>query len=544
TTVKVTTTEAKATTAKVTTTSVTTTAPATTVVTTTTAGGPDVKIAKEDAFGGEVKGATLTLTGTDKSGDAIVFPAGSVELGEGAELVNGSGEKLVWISGNGATNVLNLRDGAYTLHEETAPTGFAVANDMTFEIEGGKIVKINGEEVAEGTVVVMIDEALAEVKINKADQFGAEVEGATLTLTGKDKNGEDVVFPAGSVELGEGAKLTAGEGKTLEWISGKESTNVKNFVDGTYTLHEEAAPNGYAVANDMTFEIERGKIVKVNGEEYTEGNVITVIDERLGDVKIAKKDAFGGEVKGATLTLTGTDKNGGAVIFPAGSVELGEGAELVNGSGESLAWISGKGTTNVLNLVDGTYTLHEETAPTGFAVAQDMTFEIQGNKIVKINGEEVAEGTVVEMIDEALAEVKISKQDASDHSELEGATMTLTGIDENGEAVEFPAGSVELGEGAKLNSGEGKTLEWVSGKENTEIKNLVDGTYTLSETAAPDGYEVATEITFVIDGGKLVKIGSESVAEGEDLIVMFDNAKVTTTTTVTTTETTTTTTTT
>ena len=126
-----------------------------------------MKIAKKDAFGGEVKGATLTLTGTDKDGNAIVFAADKLEAGAGATVVNGAGDKLVWISGDAATNVKDLADGTYKLHEQTAPTGFAVANDMTFEISGGKITKINDEAVAEGTVVVMIDEALADVKISK-----------------------------------------------------------------------------------------------------------------------------------------------------------------------------------------------------------------------------------------------------------------------------------------------------------------------------------------------------------------------------------------
>ena len=495
----------------------------------------ETKINKADQFGAEVAGATLILTGKDSEGNDITFPEGSLKPGEGAVVTSGSGEKLEWKSGTAPTDVKNLPDGKYTLHEDAAPNGYLVSSDMTFEIEGGKLVKINGAAVSEDTVVTMIDEMIVEVEISKADQFGKEVEGATLILTGKNSANNAIIFPAESVTAGEGAKVKTDSGEKLEWTSGKGSTTVKNLADGTYTLHEDAAPNGYLVSHDMTFVIENGKVVKVNGEDYTEGNAITMIDERLGDVKIAKKDAFGGEVEGATLTLTGTDKDGNKVTFPAGSVELGAGAELVNGSGDKLAWISGTETTNVLNLVDGIYTLHEQTAPTGFAVAQDMTFEIENSKIVKINGEAVAEGTVVEMIDKALADVKISKQDAADSKELEGATMQLTGTDKDGNAVEFPAGSVVPGEGAVLTTGEGTKLEWTSGQAPTDIKNLVDGTYVLHEEVAPNGYEVATDITFVIEDGKLTKIGTETVAEGENLIVMFDDAKVTTTVTTSTT---------
>ena len=56
--------------------------------------------------------------------------------------------------------------------------------------------------------------------------MGTEVKGATLTLTGKDSEGNAIVF-----------------------------------ADGVYTLHEDAAPNGYKVASEVTFEIENGKLV-------------------------------------------------------------------------------------------------------------------------------------------------------------------------------------------------------------------------------------------------------------------------------------------
>ena len=65
---------------------------------------------------------------------------------------------MIWVSGEEATTV-TLTDGKYKLHELTAPEGYQVATDMTFEIEDGKLVKINGNDVDTDTVV-MIDEAI------------------------------------------------------------------------------------------------------------------------------------------------------------------------------------------------------------------------------------------------------------------------------------------------------------------------------------------------------------------------------------------------
>ncbi|MBO7452281.1 MAG: hypothetical protein J6U54_18285, partial [Clostridiales bacterium] len=44
----------------------------------------------------------------------------------------------------------------------------------------------------------------------------------------------------------------------------------------------------------------------------------------------------------------------------------------------------------------------------------------------------------------------------------------------------------------------------MSSSNPTLIKNLPDGKYTLVEDAAPAGYDVSTNITFVIENGKVV----------------------------------------
>lgn len=72
--------------------------------------------------------------------------------------------------------------------------------------------------------------------------------------------------------------------------------------------------------------------------------------------------------------------------------------------------------------------------------------------------------------------VEISKQDITDHKELEGAHLQVT--DEKGNVVD----------------------EWISGKEPHMIQNLFCGhTYTLTETIAPKNYKVAQSINFKIE---------------------------------------------
>lgn len=80
--------------------------------------------------------------------------------------------------------------------------------------------------------------------------------------------------------------------------------------------------------------------------------------------------------------------------------------------------------------------------------------------------------------------VSVSKQDITDHKELEGAHLQVT--DEKGSIVD----------------------EWVSGKEPHMIQNLFcNHTYTLTETIAPKNYKVAQSINFKVEeSGEIQKV--------------------------------------
>ena len=477
----------------------------------------DVKISKANVFGDEVKGAQLTLTGKDFTGKDVTFDVKNVELGKDAVLeTKENGKELTWVSGSEGTFVKKLNDGTYTLHEVAAPSGYEVTTDITFTIKDGKLV--DSEAVSNGNTVTMVDDMTeTDVKISKQNVLSEELKGAKLTLTGKDFNGNAVVFNVNNVELGKEAELVTKEnGTELTWISGTESTNVKKLNDGSYVLHEVAAPDGYEVTTDITFYITDGKVMGTSVDSST--NTVTMIDNMTTtDVEISKSNVFSEEVKGAELTLTGKDRSGNDVTFDVSKVNLGEGAELVTKeNGTSLTWISGTESTFVKDLKDGTYTLHEIAAPSGYAVTTDITFTIENGEVKGTN----VNGHKVTMIDDMnKLDVNISKANVLGE-ELAGASLTLTGTDFTGKAVNFDINDVVLGSGASLTSGSGTELAWVSGSTATLVKNLNDGTYVLHEVAAPDGYVVTTDITFTISDGKLVN--SEAVSDG-NTVTMIDN---------------------
>ena len=96
-------------------------------------------------------------------------------------------------------------------------------------------------------------------EISKKDITGGEeLPGATLTLSGVD-------------------------GQVIEtWVSGREPHVIKGLPAGTYTLKEEIAPEGYALAEDITFELTDSLTVQQ----------VTMYDEQL-QIHFSKKEITG-----------------------------------------------------------------------------------------------------------------------------------------------------------------------------------------------------------------------------------------------------------
>ena len=200
-----------------------------------------------------------------------------------------------WVSKKEAHVVYALAPGEYILHEEQAPTeqGYVRAEDVKFVVE----------ETGDVQKVKMEDDH-TKVSISKTDiTDGKEIEGAKLQIL--DQDGEVVE----------------------SWTTGEEHL-IEYLPVGTYTLHEEAAVDGYIVANDVEFTVEEtGEIQKVKME-----------DERaMGQLVIVKTDTDSkAALEGVEFVLlekeTGkevgrlkTGKDGKAVseLLPIGTYENG-----------------------------------------------------------------------------------------------------------------------------------------------------------------------------------------------------------------------------
>lgn len=153
-----------------------------------------------------------------------------------------------------------------------------------------------------------------------------------------------------------------------------------------------------------------------------------------------------------------------------------------------------KGCFSFADIPFGEFAVREIKAPTGY---------ILSDKVYQVNITE--DGQTVEITAENKPiTVEFSKRD-TEGNELKGAKLQI--VDEKGNVIE----------------------EWISDGTNHIVKKLKAGKYVLTETAAPDGYEIATDISFEVFEDGTVKAGNtETVAvskDGNPLIVMVDEAE-------------------
>ena len=409
-----------------------------------------------------MKDKQVSFTKTDVTGEKEV---------EGAEITVTDKEtgKVVdqWTSTKDSHFINGLEEGrTYILSETVSPEEYVKSTDIEFTVSKEKVnEKVNMKD--------------KQVKISKLTVGGQEVTGALMQILDEDGNIVD------------------------EWTSEGKVHYATGLVEGKkYTLHEDLAPTGLNLANDIEFEVTYDK-------ENQKVEMIDTINE------VSKVDEKGNLLKGAEMTVTSNKtKNiidkwiSGQHIFDVTNEMKAQLKETGKAEGMyvddedstvqySIAKNKGKDDYTVMFVKDGitTYTnidldgnetrhmiqgleageeyvLKETKTPNGYATFKTQTFTAEEGK-----------DTVLSMTDED-TKIEISKQDITTKKELEGAKLKVT--DKDGKVID----------------------EWTSGKQPHMIKNLTAGeTYTLTEVIAPKNYKVAESIQFTVkDTGVAQKV--------------------------------------
>lgn len=223
-----------------------------------------------------------------------------------------------WTSTDTPLLLTKLARGKYVLTELEAPEGYEISNPVTFEV-------INDAKLIEVKMVDKLKPIIPPEKPNKVEMWMSKQD-----IT------EKTEIPGAKMEL-----IDKETGKIIDsWISGTTPHKVTVMKDKEYILSEITAPDGYLKAENITFTAGEGKTITMY-DDYTK-------------VLISKQDfASKKELPGATLILKDSDGN------------------IVD------KWTSTNEAHMIHKLKPGKYTLIEESAPKGYEIAEDITFEVK-----------------------------------------------------------------------------------------------------------------------------------------------------------------------
>jgi hypothetical protein len=380
-----------------------------------------------------------------------------------------------WVTSAEEMIFYEIPAGTYILKELTAPTerGYVLAKDMVITIA----------DTAELQIFEM-EEDHTEVAVSKVDTATKEpVAGAVLSIYSirTDENGAYVVNADGTYALGDVLTYSYPDGavQTCTMTTAADIIRLEYIPAGTYVLHEDVTPAGYATAPDLVFTVDA--VGQKEVQDVKLNNAYEVCDQPL-TVSISKTDITSGEeIEGAHLQILRAvqDENGDWTA---------DGSIYTTIKGEVCDWISGTDGKDeagnllphdILYIEAGTYILHEVTAPTeqGYVKVSDIVFEIIDTEAVQ----------KVEMQDE-ITRVHISKKNLTDGREIPGAKLTIY--------VKNPDGT------------RGKAVySWTTDGTPYEIEHIPVGDYILEEVAAPDRYQRAEAVEFTVtETGEIQKV--------------------------------------
>ncbi|WP_415330103.1 SpaA isopeptide-forming pilin-related protein [Clostridium perfringens] len=390
---------------------------------------------------------------------------GGKELpGAKIEIKNEDGSKIIekWTSSNQEKHIY-LKPGNYIFHEEAAPNGYLKVTDITFTVDNNGNVKV--------------------VSFGKDDKVVSERN--KLIVTDKDDT-KEVIFSkqdlGGNELAGATIELKKADGTVIETWKSDGKAHSFQLVAGDYIFHESAAPEGYEVATDINFTVKNDGTVTSNDVTVSgdsKNHIVMVDGYSPREIIISKQDLGGNELPGAEIQIKNED-----------------GSKIIEN------WTSSDQEKHI-SLKPGNYIFHEEAAPNGYLKVTDITFTVDNNGNVKVvsfgkDDKVVSERNKLIVTDkDDTKEVIFSKQDLGGN-ELAGATIELKKAD-------------------------GTVIETWKSDGKAHSFQLVAGDYIFHESAAPEGYEVATDINFTVKNDGTVTSNDVTVSgDSKNHIVMVD----------------------
>ena len=392
-----------------------------------------------------------------------------------------SSDKKYYVSKAIDANAKNI-DGKYKVSVTSAPSGTIITDtngnkQTSFKSNEKFLIKIPASKIAEGKTVSAKVKITASSTINKAYKYAPKndsiqpitvlqpytksVSDTISVKATKPKTPTPAPTPTPNslpkpakvsiLKLDkdtnatvEGAVLVVKDANGNEidrFTSTSEAHEIENIANGTYTVEEVEAPSGYELS--------------------TEKQTFTISDSvRTAEVKYYNK------AKTSVVSIFKLDKNTNNPVIGAVLV-------IKDSNGNEIKKITSSANGNsITGLSNGTYTVEEVEAPSGYELSTEKeTFTIDDDtKTVEVKFYNTPKDRMV----------TISKVDSTTGNPVSGAVIVVT--NENGEEV----------------------ARFTSTNEAYVIKDIPDGTYTVEEEEAPEGYFLNEESqTFTIDSEHL-----------------------------------------
>lgn len=340
----------------------------------------------------------------------------------------------------------------YILHEVTAPDGYELADDIRFAYDrDGKLYLVteeNGTKIyTEKKDLKLTVYDMPKFCVQKVDAEGNALEGAVLEIATQE---DDSFTP-------------------IRFTTTKEKYYPQGLkADVTYVLSEITPPQGYSVAEPVSFVLKADGSVCIDGVTATDGRQVTMVDKAV-TVYVAKKDLSTRKaLKGAKLAIK-------------------------NEAGETLySFVSETEKTTIPSSIFTAsadqnyayYSLCELEAPEGYGLAESVDFAIKRSGQLYLVETDGADKKYTELTDHVLTMYDMAQLSVSKKTEngkyLKGATLKITAEED----TSFEAITIKT---------DGKPAYF-------DCSRFTAGTtYVVSETKAPKGYSYATDVKFKLD---------------------------------------------
>ena len=426
---------------------------------------------------------SVSLEKLYSKGDAVTVGSGKGSNEDIVKLINGNelGNGIYSCDINGKLSLSGLPMGTYNVEETACPDGFVLDKEVkTVQFAQQDFVTLEYKSSLD------INNELTKTVFNKVDVAGNNVSGAYVQILNENK---ELIY---------------------DFITGAEPVQVDGLKDGKYYFHEDLAPEGFTLAQDVEFNVKDGKIQKIKmtdtitevAKKDESGNLLANADMEIISTKtkqIVDKWTTGQHLldipedikvqleKGETVSNMFVDiEDDGVVeytIIPNKDTKDYRLIYIKDGITKySNININGDETTHMAqNLISGQeYVLREVKAPEGYKIAEEQKFIAGKDKDVSLS-----------MTDELiLTDIQVNKVDSQTLKPILSKDFEFT-LYSDKECT--------------------KVLDVVSGNTTdgtATFKDLKYGIYYIKETKAPLGYQLSTEVKEIVINDNLEGVGN------------------------------------